>query len=247
VQRKAAAVRQSGMRESKPQPRRDFECGYIIPTAMDSVDPATEWWRLVEHYRQLTDDELIDLARKRSELTAVAQQCLSDEISTRRLKVEPVEAEEAPAALAPERPDSPYAEERSLVTLCTVWSVRDALQIQTLLNRAGIPFCFGEERATRVDGVAANFAEGVGVSIMNVGLPFARDLLRDYFPKDVPASENSGELPDVFIRCPQCNSEEVVFEHLQGEDPTTHQKIVQKYQWKCDSCGYEWEDDGVAK
>jgi C4-type Zn-finger protein len=63
----------------------------------------------------------------------------------------------------------------------------------------------------------------------------------------VPASENRGELPDVFIRCPKCNSEEVVFEHMQGEDPTTHQKIVQKYQWKCDSCGYEWEDDGVAK
>jgi hypothetical protein len=234
------------MCESKLQARRDFECGYIIPTAMYRADPAAEWWRLVEHYRQLTDDELIDLARKRAELTAVAQQCLSDEISTRRLKVEPVEAEEAPAVLAPEPPDSLYAEDRSLVTLCAVWSVRDALQIQTPLDRAGIPFYLGEERATSVDGVTSNFAEGIGVRIMNVGLPFARDLLRDYFPKDEPASEKNEELPDVFIRCPKCNSEEVVFEHMHDEDPTTHQKTVQKYQWKCDSCGYEWEDDGIA-
>jgi len=214
---------------------------------MDTVDPAAEWWRLAEHYRQLTDGEIVDLAHKRAELTAVAQQCLSDEVAVRRLKIEPVEAEEAPPALVPEPADSPYAEERSLVTLCTVWSMRDALQIQTLLERAGIPFYMGEDRATSVDGVTSNFAEGVGVAIMNVGVPLARGLLQDYFPKDVPESERNDELPDVFIRCPKCNSEEVVFEHMQDEDPATHQRIVQKYEWKCDSCGYEWEDDGVAK
>lgn len=213
---------------------------------MDTVDAAGEWRRLAEHYQQLTDSELIDLARNRAELTAVAQQCLSDEVSVRRLKIEPVEAKEAPPALVPEPPDSPYAEERSLVTLCTAWSVRDALQITTLLGRAGIPFYMGEERATAVYRVTSNFAEGVGVCIMNVGLPLARNLLLDYFPKDVPASEKNDELPDIFIRCPKCKSEEVVFEHMQDEDPATHQKIVQKYEWKCDSCGYEWEDDGVA-
>jgi hypothetical protein len=225
---------------------RHLQRGYIIPTVMDTVDQAGEWRRLAEHYRQLTDGELIDLSRKREELTAVAQQCLSNEVSGRRLKVEPIEKAEARPTLVPEPADSPYAEERSLVTLCTAWSVRDALQIQTLLDRAGIPFYMGEERATGVDKVTANFAEGVGVCIMNVGLPLARGLLQDYFPKDVPPSEKNDELPDVFIRCPKCNSEDVVFEDMQDEDPATHQKIVQKYEWKCDSCGYEWEDDGVA-
>jgi DNA-directed RNA polymerase subunit M/transcription elongation factor TFIIS len=213
---------------------------------MDTVDAAGEWRRLAEHYRQLTDSELIDLARNRAELTAVAQQCLSDEVSVRRLKIEPVETEERRPAMVPEPPDSLYAEERSLVTLCTVWSVGDALQIQSLLDRAGIPFCMGKERATSVDRVTSSFAEGVPVGVMRVGWPWASGLLRDYFPKDVPASEKNDELPDIFIRCPKCKSEEVVFEHMQDEDPATHQKIVQKYEWKCDSCGYEWEDDGVA-
>jgi len=214
---------------------------------MDTVDAAAEWRRLAEHYRQLTDDELIDLARGRAELTDVAQQCVSDEVLARRLKIEPVKREEARPALVPEPLDSPYAEERSLVTLCTVWSARDALEVQSLLDGAGIPFYMGKESATGVDRVTSNFAEGVDVSIMNVGLPWARDLLRNYFPKDEPASGNSDELPEASIRCPKCKSEEIVFEHMQDQDPATHQRIAQKYQWKCDSCGYEWEDDGVAK
>ena len=217
---------------------------------MEIADPAAEWRRLSAHYRQLTDDELVDLARKQGELTDIAQQCLRDEVVGRRLKIEPVKPEKARPVLVPQSPDSPYAEERSLVQLCTVWSVRDALQIQNLLDGAGIPFYMGEERATGVDQVTSNFAGGVDVSIMNVGLPWARPLMLYYFPKDVPAAEKEeeekNETPAV-IRCPKCNSEEVVFQDMQDEDPATHERILQKYKWKCDSCGNEWEDDGIAK
>src|SRR5208282_6280094 len=50
-------------------------------------------------------------------------------------------------------PDSPYDEDRKLVELCTVWSVRDALQVQTILDEAGIPFFMGPEKAAGVDKV----------------------------------------------------------------------------------------------
>lgn len=220
---------------------------------MDIGDPAGEWRRLAEHYRQLTDDELIGLARKRSELTEVAQQTLTDEIRSRRLKVDAEEEAHAARAVEPFVPDpedSAYAEDRALVQLCTVWSVRDALQVQTLLDGAGIPFYMGPEKATGVDQVTSNFADGVSVQIMNVGVPWARSVMQEYFPKDEPASEKIEEAADVAIHCPKCHSEEVVFGHMQDEDadtpyPEKHQKIVQKYDWKCDSCGYEWQDDGV--
>jgi hypothetical protein len=40
------------------------------------------------------------------------------------------------------------------VEICTVWSLSDGLQLQTLLDRAGIPFFMGPEKATGVEAVA---------------------------------------------------------------------------------------------
>jgi hypothetical protein len=37
------------------------------------------------------------------------------------------------------------------VEICTVWSLSDALQLQTLLDRAGIPFFMGPEKATAME------------------------------------------------------------------------------------------------
>ena len=117
---------------------------------MQTLDPAGEWLRLSEHYRQLSDDELVGLARQTSELTDVAQQALAQEIANRRLKVPP---EESAAPTNPEpQPDSAedgesaYAEDRELVVICTVWSLGDALKLQRLLDTAGIPFYMGRRK-----------------------------------------------------------------------------------------------------
>ena len=121
---------------------------YFIPTTMDIVDPTAEWRRLSEHYRRMNDNELLVLARQNSELTEAAQQALADEVSQRGLKLQP-EKPSAPPNPEPQT-DSPYAEDRELIEICTVWSLPDAVQLQTLLDRAGIPFFMGPEKATRV-------------------------------------------------------------------------------------------------
>jgi hypothetical protein len=54
---------------------------------METIGPAEESLRLAEHYRQLTDDELIEIARQSKELTGMAQQALALEISSRKLTV----------------------------------------------------------------------------------------------------------------------------------------------------------------
>src|SRR5258708_19464257 len=56
---------------------------------MGSIHAAGEWLRLSEHYRGMTDGELIAIARDRSTLTEIAQQILAQELSLRKLKVEP--------------------------------------------------------------------------------------------------------------------------------------------------------------
>jgi DNA-directed RNA polymerase subunit M/transcription elongation factor TFIIS len=217
---------------------------------MQTLDPAGEWLRLSEHYRQLTDDELVGLARKTSELTDVAQQALAQEIANRRLKLPP---EESAAPPSPEPPpdsaedgESPYAEERELVDIRTVWSLADALKLQRLLDTAGIPFYMGPEKATGVDAVTSNFANGLKVQIMQVGVPWARQALQQYFPADEPPEEKADESDNLAIHCPKCHSAEVVFEDLNSGSENADGKPSSKFKWTCDSCGNEWEDEGLV-
>src|SRR6266700_7007501 len=131
---------------------------------MGSIHAAGEWLRLSEHYRQMTDGELIAIARDRSQLTEIAQESLAQELSQRKLKVEPEEQptglestrRTAMAASARKAGDSanapdldaadPYAEDRELFEICTVWSLRDALQVQSMLDVAGIPFSWEKKK-----------------------------------------------------------------------------------------------------
>jgi DNA-directed RNA polymerase subunit M/transcription elongation factor TFIIS len=210
---------------------------------MEILGPAGESLRLAEHYRRLTDEELIALAQHKEDLTELAHQALANEVSARRLTVPPVEATEVmprPPARAPGEED-PYAAERALVEIRSVWSERDARRLQEVLDAAGIPFCMGLEKAMRVDGVTSNFANGVPVGVMQVGVPWAQEAMRKhYFPQDEPA-EMQDDGADLAVHCPKCHSEDVVFEQLVNAGG----KAVEKYRWSCGECGNEWEDEGV--
>jgi hypothetical protein len=209
---------------------------------METFDPAGgEFFRLSERYRHMSDDELIALARRTSELTNSAQQALATEISQRRLKMELEEKiEEQPAFPVLEPPpdsveldDPTYAEERQLVEICTVWSLADALQVQTLLDTAGIPFYMGREKATGVDAVSSNFADGVSVQVMRVGEPWARQAMDHYAPRNAPPEVEEEAAADLAVRCPKCHSTEVVFDRLVDE-LTDSGKSLAKYLWTCD-------------
>jgi len=98
-----------------------------------------------------------------------------------------------------------------------------------------------------VDRVTSNFSNGVSVQIMQIGLPWARSAMAQYEPEDDQTPKDTAEPEEVAVSCPQCHSEEVVFEGLTSEPAKGTDDSSQKYQWKCDSCGHQWEDDGVAK
>jgi DNA-directed RNA polymerase subunit M/transcription elongation factor TFIIS len=236
---------------------------------MGTFDPAAgEFLRISERYRQMSDGELLVLIPQSSELTPIAQEALANEVRSRGLKAE-VEDEE-PAIPSPFKPppaffehespklrdstsyegpgpDSSYDEDRKLVELCTVWSVRDALKVQTILDGAGIPFFIGPEKATGVDRVTSNFSKGVGVQIMQIGLPWARSAMQHYEPEDDPTPKVKEELDELPVRCPKCHSTEVVFEGLTSAPAIATDESTQKYKWACDSCGHQWEDDGITK
>jgi DNA-directed RNA polymerase subunit M/transcription elongation factor TFIIS len=212
---------------------------------MATLDSATEWRRLTELYGRMADGELLALARKQSELTEVAQDALANEMRFRKLTLQ----SEAPAE--PPKParelDPAYEEERKLVLIRTVYSLADALQLQQLLGRAGIPFFMGPEMATGAQAVTSNFVNGVDVKVMNVGVPWANQALLYYEPKDEPASEQQQEPDEIPVRCPKCHSTEVVFENLIGDEPGSEKESPQEFQWACDSCGHRWKDEGIVR
>ena len=161
---------------------------------------------MAEHYRQLSDGELIDLAQHPSELTEMAQAALQQEISSRRLKVPPVEENQETNWTPPDdsdSDDSEYAEDRKLVGLNTIWSRRDAEQLQGILSQAGIPFCIGPEKVTSVDEVRSNFTDGLEVRVMKAAFPYVLGLLRHYEPQDEPLEQKAEDDPDLAIHCPK--------------------------------------------
>jgi hypothetical protein len=216
---------------------------YIIRAIMQVFDPAGEWRELAERYHQMKDEELVILARQVSALTEVAQQALTQEVSYRKLEVPLLEA---PAPPEPEPgPDDPYAEERALVEVRTVWSLRDALQLEMVLDRADIPFFMGPEKATGAEAVTSDFGKGVSVQVMRIGGYWAQQAMQNYIPADEPEEVPLSELEEIPVRCPKCRSTDVVIGRLLSE--VVKEGAAPKFEWSCDSCGYEWEDDGVAK
>ena len=193
----------------------------------------------------MSESELLILARQPSKLTDAAQQILSGELSRRGLKVEPEEPVPPPPP-EPE-PEDAYQEDRELVELCTVWSLRDAYQLQSLLDRAGIPFYIGPENATGVEEGMLNFANGVSVKAMRIGLPWAAAAMKNYAPVDEPAEPRVAEPAELPVRCPSCHSVEVIFERLVPDPTDAGDTSLPQYAWTCGTCGYAWKDDGISR
>jgi DNA-directed RNA polymerase subunit M/transcription elongation factor TFIIS len=229
---------------------------------MEILDPAGESLRLAEHYRRLTEDELIALASQKDQMTEAAEHALKMEFSFRGLTIPapepPVEARPAPPPDDSDDEDESdddeevnadeedeYAEDRKLVEVRKVWSEADAWRLQRVLDVAGIPFWMGKEKAVKVDDVTSDFAKGVSVKVMRIGAPLAGQAMWNYYiPEDEVPEPTYEDAGDVSIHCPKCRSEEVVFEELVAE-PGRGVESPKKFQWTCDSCGYAWKDDGV--
>ena len=72
--------------------------------------------------------------------------------------------------------------------------------------------------------------------------PRARKSIPEDDPNPIP-NEGLDELP---VRCPKCHSTEVIFEGQTSAVVATD-ATSQKYQWTCDACGHQWEDDGIVR
>jgi hypothetical protein len=209
------------------------------------VNPAEEWQRLTEYYREISDGELLELAADLADLTETAQQVLRGEMRNRGLD-EPRAAGETPANSdrpAPLRRVSfvdPYTGEiESSVPgvnreddapreftwktmLCECDDREQAWQIYEVLRRAGIE----------------SWIERPGSGIIYPRVLVAADQLdeaRAIAARPVPPEivDQSRMEPPEFEppKCPKCGAEDPVLESVEPANA-----------WLCEACGNEWTD-----
>jgi len=237
---------------------------------MAEIDTAAEWRRLQELYRDISEEQLEAIAARGYELTDIAKQALHSEVSRRNLKVNvrlerPIE-EDVEQSGDPEFDPATL----DLVSVGVVETRAQAKWIKKMLNDAGIPCYFGPNLLENVEPLEFVPSQDIDIKVLrNDGNRVAaiRNMLWEKFP---PPEDN--QPLDLEVHCPNCHSTEVVFEGFasnvpqpeegpedaenidQDEDSEEEPEDVEqvraadpdpKFHWRCDSCGHEWEDEGL--
>jgi len=214
---------------------------------MNETDVQKEWSALGQAYAGMSDEELSSLAEQAYELTDLARQALQAEIKARGLSVSFVET--PPTSAQPEEEEAGGdfdPEEFDLVPLSRVWDAAEARDIMKKLHDAAVPAYVGLENSETVKEFHGNFETGVDIRVRAVDRNRAIGaLVAAAAPKsdNQDATEEEAPLP----RCPSCNSEEIVFVELVSAPDTSDSPQPDKFRWRCDACGHQWEDDGIEE
>jgi DNA-directed RNA polymerase subunit RPC12/RpoP len=68
--------------------------------------------------------------------------------------------------------------------------------------------------------------------------------------QELADDQEEDEVEEDGIRCPSCRSLEVVFDSRESDAGEVEPGVVKedsKYNWHCDACGYQWQDDGIEE
>lgn len=220
--------------------------------------PIDEWQRLTAHYRELSDDELRELATDFNDLTEIAQQVLRTEMRSRNLgdpEAPPPASETQQSWSVPRKnfdlltgpltyitPDDPADQDKEenqeddspldytwKTLLCECNETAEALRLSEALRRAGIE--------SWIEAMP-KYSIGVGnprVLVAADQLEQARAIAAQPIPSKI-VEESQTQIPDfVPPSCPNCGASDPV---LEAVDPANS--------WKCEQCGERWTESAPA-
>ena len=196
-----------------------------------------------EVYSQMSEDELQSVADEAYDLTDIAKQVLKAEIETRRLDIRlqesPPESEEEEPAGDPDFDPS----DLDLVVARRVWDEAEARTAKEILDNSRIPSYLGPKNVERLKDFGGNYEKGVDLKVREVDRQNASAALQEHWPAEEGSPEADAE---AVVICPKCHSDEVVYESL-DKPSSGDSETDAKFNWRCDACGHEWQDDGVEK
>jgi hypothetical protein len=208
------------------------------------IDPAAEWRRLTEVYREKYDGELLELAAVSADLTEIAQRVLRDEMQRRKLSLpqpngpRPGEPRRNESFEAADRRQIKAAADRDAdtdvdgprdytwkVNLCEYTDPEQAYQIYMTLERAGIQSWVERRFPGSID------LGGPRIAVAADQLDQARAVLAQPIPQDI-IDESMLKVPEYEPpACPECGAEDPM---LESADPVNA--------WECEQCGAQWTD-----
>jgi hypothetical protein len=200
---------------------------------MATIDPEHERERLARVYSGLTQEELLQIAEDRAELTAVAQEALEGEM--RRRKIDP------PSITPASREEIEF---RDMVTVGKFRDLPEALLAKGSLDSAGVQCILLDDNLVRMDWFISNAIGGIKLQVNSEDAAAAMEILKQPIPEgfDVDGAEDYQQ-----PRCPRCQSLDTTFQEIYRPIAYTSAWLgvpipVQRKGWKCRACGYEWQD-----
>jgi hypothetical protein len=211
------------------------------------ADAIEEWRRLREHYSQLSEEELDELALDFVDLTGTARQVLSDEMRTRGLVAPqaPGDASKVAAALTaprldpnPSLPDSASSNQQPglpheytwKTPLCEREDFNRAWQIHRVLERAGIESWI-EQPGSRYSDGAYPFRVMVAADQLEAAIEIAAAPI----PSEIVEESQMGQPEYEPPSCPKCGARDPV---LEGVNPWNL--------WRCEACGNGWTESAES-
>jgi hypothetical protein len=195
---------------------------------------------LAAQYSQMSETELMELARSYDGLLETAQGALRAEFARRGL--EPPLMEELDEL-----------EFRRLVTVRRYRDLMEAFLGRSLLESAGIQSWIADENLVRMDWFYSNMVGGMRLQVDERDEAAAREILEEEAPRTI----NYGK-EEVFVQptCPKCGSVEVTL----GDGTESGRSLValavlaipvppREAAWHCEACGAQWADaeDGEGR
>jgi hypothetical protein len=190
---------------------------------------------LAAQYAQMSETELMELARSYDGLLEIAQAALRAEFARRGL--EPPLAEES------QEPGF-----RRLVTVRRYRDLTEAFLGRSLLESAGIPAWIADEHLVRMNWFLSNSLGGMRLQVDESDEAAALEILEEGIP---PTIEYGEEEPYVQPACPKCGSDELTL----GDGTERGRSLValalvsipvppREAAWHCETCGAQWVDAG---
>ena len=188
---------------------------------------------LAAQYAQMSETELMELARSYDGLLEIAQGALRAEFARRGL--------EPPLVEEPEEWGF-----RRLVTVRRYRDLAEAYVVRSLLESAGIPAWIADENLVRMDWFYSNLVGGMRLQGDECDEAAARGILE----AEVPGTITFGQ-EEAFVQptCPKCGSADITL----GGRTERGRSLVALYvlsipvppreaAWHCEACGAQWVD-----
>jgi hypothetical protein len=135
-------------------------------------------------YALMSDEELVQLAVRSSELSDIAWDALEEELERRKLEVPEPEAAAPPSMPA----------KRNLVVLRTFRDVPEALLAKGMLESSGVECFLADENMVRMDWFISNLLGGVKLLVQPLDFSKASLILNDPAALELEGGSESDEV-----------------------------------------------------